>query len=50
MSIGVVSEEVIGGGMELASVSVIAEFEVRSVPVIAACDCDFDWEEEGRAV
>lgn len=47
---GVSSEEGICGGRELASVSVLAEFEVRSVPVIAACDCDFDWEEEGRAV
>lgn len=50
MSIGVVSVDGIGDGRELASASVIAEFEVRSVPVMAACDCDFDWEEEGRAV
>lgn len=50
MSIGVVSVEGIGGGRELASVSVLAEFDVRSVPVIAACDCDFDWEDEGRGV
>lgn len=47
---GVGSVEVIGGGRELTSGSVFVEFEVRSVPVIAACDCDFDWEEEGRAV
>ena len=47
---GVISVEGIGGGMELVSASGLAEFEVRSVPVIAACDCVFDWEEEGRGV
>ena len=47
---GVVSVEGTGGGMELTSASVLSELEVRNVPVIAACDCDFDWEDEGRAV
>jgi len=50
LSMGVGSVEWTGGGREETSEPVTAGFEACSVLVIAACDCTWDCEDDGRAV